>query len=153
MGFERNVVLNAPIEKVWARVVSPDGINHEMRPWLTMSFPRDAGATTTIEDVPLGEQLGRVWLRLFGVVPFDYDHLMIAELEPGAWFREESTMLSMKRWAHERILTSLPDGRTEVRDRIAFEPRVLLRPASFVLARLLPAFFEHRHRKLQRYFG
>ena len=90
MIVERHSVVDAPVERVWARVITPEGINDELRPWMTMSMPQGA-ESLTFDNVPIG----RSWLRLFGVVPFDRDYLTIAELRPGQGFREESTMLSM----------------------------------------------------------
>jgi hypothetical protein len=40
MIVERQIVIHAPAENVWARVVTPEGINDEPRPWMTMSMPR-----------------------------------------------------------------------------------------------------------------
>ena len=97
MIIERQSVVDAPAERVWERVVTPEGVNDELRPWMTMSMPRGA-ESLTVDTVPIGTPIGRAWLRLFGVLPFDYDQLSIAELEPGRRFREESTMLSMRRW-------------------------------------------------------
>jgi hypothetical protein len=74
---------------VWARVVTFAGINDEMLPWMTMSPPRGT-AIMRIDTVEVGEPLGRFWLRLFGVLPLDYDHLTFAELEPGRRFHEKS---------------------------------------------------------------
>ena len=150
MIIERVSVVDGPADRVWARVVTPGGINDEMRPWMTMSIPRKLGPVT-IDTVPVGVPLGRAWLRLFGVVPFDYDALTIAELEPGLRFHEKSTMLSMRRWEHERTVT--PDGadRAVVRDRVTFEPRLsILAP---VLAVIVRSFFAHRHRRLARHFA
>lgn len=95
--IERQSVVAAPAEQVWQRVVTPEGINDELRPWMTMSVPRGAKGMT-VDTVPIGAPIGRAWLRLFGVLPFDYDRLSIAELEPGRRFREDSTMLSMRQW-------------------------------------------------------
>src|ERR1700730_2317313 len=100
MIIERHCMVDAPAEQVWARVVTPEGINDELRPWMTMSMPRGA-ESLTVDNVPIGTPIGRCWMRLFGVLPFDYDLLKIAELQPGRGFREESTMLSMRRWGHE----------------------------------------------------
>ena len=99
--IERRCVVDAAADQVWQRVVTPEGINHEMGPWMTMSMPRGA-ESMTVDNVPIGTPIGRAWLRLFGVLPFDYDYLTITELQPGRSFREESTMLSMSRWQHER---------------------------------------------------
>ncbi|MBD8506702.1 hypothetical protein HT102_09405 [Hoyosella sp. G463] len=145
-------IVDAPIEQVWARVVSPEGINDEMRPWLTMSLPLGT-EHRTIDTVTVGAPLGKAWLRLFGVVPFDFDDLMIAELDPGRRFHEKSTMLSMRRWEHERVLAPAAGGRTLVRDRITLVPRVALRPATRLIGYVLNAFFAHRHRRLQQHFG
>ncbi len=136
---------------VWDRVVTPDGINHEMRPWMTMSLPRHA-AGLTVETIPLGRPVGRAWLRLFGVIPFDFDHLMLVELEHGRRFLERSTMLGMRRWEHERTLTPVGGG-TRVHDRVTFEPRVPIPGLASVLGRVIDAFFRHRQRRLRDHFG
>ena len=103
MIIERHCIIDAPAEQVWERVVTPEGINDELPPWMTMSMPRGA-KDLTVDTVPVGAPVGRCWLRLFGVLPFDYDDLMIAELRPGRGFHEQSTMLSMRLWRHERTL-------------------------------------------------
>ena len=142
----------APIDLVWQRVISPEGINDEMRPWLTMSMPRGAEGLS-IDSVELGLPLGRAWIRLFGLLPIDYDHLSIAALEPGRSFHEKSTMLSMRSWQHERTLTPVTDTVTRVHDRITFEPRMVLRPSAGLFRRAFAAFFAHRHRRLARHFS
>jgi ligand-binding SRPBCC domain-containing protein len=143
--------LPAAMSAIWERVVSPEGINHEMRPWMTMSMPRRA-VGQTVETLPLGRPVGRAWLRLFGVVPFDFDHLTIVELEPGVRFLERSTMLSMRVWEHERTLAPVADG-TRVVDRITFQPRLPIPGLAALLARVIDAFFKHRHRRLQEHFA
>ena len=90
MIVERHSIVDAPPEQVWARVVTPEGINDELRPWMTMSMPRGK-ESLTVGNVPVGRPVGRCWMRLFGVLPFDYDDLTIAELWPGRGFHEEST--------------------------------------------------------------
>src|SRR5689334_10530209 len=107
MIIERQSVIDAPADPVWARVVTPEGINDEVRPWMTMTMPR-AAVGLTVDNVPVGVPIGRAWLRRFGVVPFDYDRLTIAELQPGRSFDERSTMMSMRVWRHQRSVT--PDG-------------------------------------------
>jgi ligand-binding SRPBCC domain-containing protein len=152
MIIERQSIVDAPADQVWVRVVTPEGINDELRPWMTMSMPRGA-ESLTVDNVPIGTPLGRCWMRLFGVLPFDYDRLMIAALEPGRRFDEQSTMLSMRRWRHERSVTPDGDSKAVVHDRITFQLRTPLRPATPVVAVGLRALFGHRHRRLQRHFG
>jgi ligand-binding SRPBCC domain-containing protein len=149
---EQVSVVDAPVEQVWARVVTPDGINDEMRPWMTMSMPRGT-VDLTIDDIEVGVPIGRAWIRLFGLLPIDYDHLSLIALDPGRAFHEKSTMLSMRSWEHERTLTPATEGRTTVHDRVAFEPRFLLRLSAGLFRRILAAFFAHRHRRLARHFG
>jgi len=150
--IERRSMVDAPIAHVWERIVTPDGINDELRPVMTMSLPRGA-ESLNIDDVPIGTPIGRSWLRLFGVLPFDYDHLVITELQPGQSFREDSTMLSMSQWRHERSLK--PDGSTKtvVHDRLTFRLRAGLRFATPVVAAGIGALFSHRHRRLRRHFN
>jgi ligand-binding SRPBCC domain-containing protein len=152
MIVERTSIIDAPVERVWARVVSPAGINDELRPWMTMSVPRGA-ESMTVDTIPIGAPIGRAWLRLFGVLPFDYDRLSIVELDPGRRFLEQSTMLSMRRWQHQRSLTPRDDRSTVVADRITFEPRAVLTPAERLIARGLRALFAHRHARLQRHLA
>jgi ligand-binding SRPBCC domain-containing protein len=86
-------------------------------------------------------------------VPFDYDHLMIAELEPGRRFHEESTMLSMSLWRHERTVTPDGDAHALVHDRVTFRLRVALRIAAPVVTFGIRALFGLRHRRLARHFS
>lgn len=152
MIVERHSAIDAPAARVWERIVTPEGINDELRPWMTMSMPRSA-KNLTVETIPVGRPVGRCWMRLFGVVPFDYDYLTIAELWPGRGFHEESTMLSMRLWRHERTLEPAGDARTVVRDRLTFELRSPLRVLTPVIATGIGALFGHRHRRLARYFN
>ena len=152
MIIERQSVIDAPAEQVWARVITPEGINDEVRPWMTMSMPRGA-ESLTVDNVPVGVPIGRAWLRLFGVLPFDYDRLTIAELKPGHSFDEQSTMMSMRSWRHQRTVAPHGDAKAVVRDRITFQLRAPLRPATPIVAAGLRALFGHRHRRLQRHFG
>ncbi len=140
--------LSAPPEAVWERVMSAEGINAEMRPWLRMTVPRGLG-TLDLERLGPGP-LGRSWILLFGVVPVDYDDLGIERIDPGRGFQERSTMFSQRRWEHERTIDAAPGG-CELTDAIAWEPRPPLPGA--LLRPLFGAFFRHRHRQLCRQFG
>jgi ligand-binding SRPBCC domain-containing protein len=149
-SLEQSSVVAATPEAVWRRVVSPEGIDDELRPWMTMAIP---GGTLDIDAVRPGEPVGRAWLRLFGVVPVDYDDLVVTELEPGRRFLEESSMATMRRWVHERTVEAAPSRGTTVTDRVTFAPRVALVWAGPLLRPVLAALFAHRHRRLRRHFG
>ncbi|MDX1648346.1 MAG: hypothetical protein R3263_00705 [Myxococcota bacterium] len=143
--------LDAPPEAVWRHAVSPEGVNHELGPWLRMTFPAD------VRDLAEGwrpeapaRRLGRCWLLLGGVLPVEYDDLVFAELEPGRRFLERSVLLSQRRWEHERCVGPAPEG-TRLVDRVGFAPRLpLLGP---VHAWVFRAVFRWRHHRLRRRFG
>jgi hypothetical protein len=136
-------------------VVTPEGINDELCPWMRMTVPRRLRGRT-IDDVEPRQRLGRSWLLLFGLIPFDYDDLGLAELGPGHRFLERSTMLSMRSWEHERTVVPVDETACEVTDRVAFELRrpLAIVPGSATATRaLLVRIFAHRHRRLGRHFA
>ncbi len=140
--------LRAEPAAVWERATSPEGINHELGPLLRMTVPRGVESLDLRQLEP--GSLGRSWILLFGVLPFDYDDIALVRIEPERGFLERSTMLSQRLWEHERTLEAGGEG-TVIVDRLAWEPRLplpgrLLRP-------LIAAVFRHRHRQLQRHFG
>jgi hypothetical protein len=141
--------LDAGSDAVWARVIDPAGINDELRPLMRMTIPR--GIADFGLDNPEPGRIGRSWLLLFGLIPFDYDDLNIVRLEPGRSFLERSSMLSMRLWEHERTLTPLDEHRCQITDRVAWEPRPPL-PGAW-LRPLISAVFGHRHKRLRRAMG
>ncbi|MFW0787611.1 hypothetical protein AAFP35_24205 [Gordonia sp. CPCC 206044] len=149
--IRRSVVAARP-DEVWERVVTPEGINDELMPYMRMMLPRRHRGIT-VADVTPGTSLGRVWIFYLGVLPLDWDRMTIAELEPGRGFVEVSSMASMRIWRHERTLTERGTDGTEVIDRLRFTPRLLLRPASPLLEWFIGHLFEHRHRRLAKYFS
>jgi hypothetical protein len=145
-------VIDADAGRVWSRVVTPEGIRDELMPWMTMRMPR-AIEELEIDEVPVGEELGRAWLLLFGFLPFDYDRLVMAEIGPGHRFHERSSMASMRVWEHERTVEPLSGSSARITDRVTFEPRAALRWMTPALGVCIGALFRHRHRRLARYFA
>jgi len=141
--------LNTPPDLVWERVMTPDGINDEMRPWLRMTLPRGVERLDP-ESIEVGAPIGRSWILLFGLLPFDYDEVCLVRLEPGRSFLERSRMLSQRIWEHERTLEPTGGG-CLITDRVSWQPRLGLpgRPLRPAIA----WFFRHRHRRLRRHFG
>ncbi len=150
-SFEVGSRLAAPAAEVWAHATTAAGINEELMPIVRMTVPRGLGGDFGIADVDAPQHVGRSWLLLGGVLPFDYDDIGIEAIGPGFAFRERSTMLSQRRWDHDRSVEPLGEHACVVTDRVRFVPRLP------VLAPLLrPIFrftFRHRHRRLQRRFG
>jgi hypothetical protein len=147
-SFEVSSIVPASVDRVWTRVTTFEGVNDELRPILRMTCPREHRRNDPA-TVPLGRPWFRSWLLLFGVLPFDYDHLRLVAIEPGRGFHEDSTMLTQRRWVHRRQLEA-SDGGTRVTDRVEFEPRLPLMGA--LLRPVLDALFRHRHRRLRAYF-
>jgi ligand-binding SRPBCC domain-containing protein len=141
--------LDASPREVWDWIVTPEGINDELRPFLRMTVPRGIERLDPA-SVELGKPIGRSWILLFGVLPIDRDDVPLVELEEGRRFLERSPMLSMKLWEHERTVEPNGSG-CEITDRIRFQARLGL-PAALPRP-LFRAFFRHRHRRLRRRFG
>jgi hypothetical protein len=114
-----------------------------------MTVPRGAGSLN-LDNIPVGEPVGRSWILLLGLIPVDYDDLMIVSLDPGRGFHERSTMLSNRLWEHERRLEPV-DGGCLISDRLTFEPRLPM-PAGIEVP-VIRAIFRHRHKRLRRHFG
>lgn len=141
--------LAAPRGLVWERIITMEGVNDELAPLVRMTYPESV-AELTPGTVPIGRRIFRSWLLLFGVLPFDYDDLVLLRVDAERGFLERSSMLSQRVWEHERTLEDAPGG-CVVTDRIRYEPRVAgLGPA---LRPVLRRFFGHRHRRLRRRFG
>jgi ligand-binding SRPBCC domain-containing protein len=143
--FTLRLWLPAPPEVVWARVTTPAGINDELLPWISMSLP----AATLPAGASANLAVGRCWLRLFGVLPVEYDDLFIARLVPFA-FDERSSMLTQRHWLHRRRVRAA-NGGTELVDRIGFVPR--LPWLASVYRPLIVTVFRWRHARLRRHFS
>ncbi|MET3860656.1 hypothetical protein ABIE38_001578 [Dietzia sp. 2505] len=141
----RSSVVPAPRAQVWARVVTAEGVADEFGPLLTMRFPA-ALVGATIADVPLGRPVGRAWILLGGVIPVEYDDLVLVDLEAPRYFHERSSLGACRVWEHRRELDALSDGSTRVTDTLRAEPRgVLPGPVVRMVVSLL---FRHRHNRL-----
>ena len=148
-SFEIASRLEANADEVWDRATTPEGINDELRPLMRMTVP--AGFTSLEPDrIELGEPIGRSWVLLGGVLPFDYDDITLVELEPGRRFVERGRMLSQRMWQHVRSVEPV-DGGSVIRDAVAWEPKLPV--SGRALRPLFATIFRHRHRRLRRHFG
>jgi ligand-binding SRPBCC domain-containing protein len=139
--------LGSPPDRVWRWITSLEGISRELAPLMRMTTPPGVTAITDLQ-VRLGTPLFRSWILLFGVLPIDRSDLTLLELEPGQGFLEQSPMLSMRMWRHERRLAPRGDG-TLLTDRLTFQPRF----AAFAIRWLIRTVFTHRHRVLRKHLG
>jgi len=132
--------------ELWNWSTSVRGVDAEMGPVLKLDFPK--GMTGVPQDRgSLGKPLGNCKFLLFGIVPVDLSRLTFVEMEPGRRFVEQSPLLSMKSWRHERLIDPAADG-TRVVDTLEFTPRFAPRVVKWFISK----FFEHRHAVLQRTF-
>ena len=139
-----------PARRLWADATDFAGINDELWPVLRMTTP-DGVSRLDPAQIVLGRRLFRSRLLLLGVVPVEYDDLVITEIEAGRRFLERSSMLTSRVWQHERTIEAIGDGRCTLTDRVGFVPRLAaLRP---VIAGLVPLLFRHRHRRLARRYA
>jgi ligand-binding SRPBCC domain-containing protein len=148
---ERASTLRASASEVWRHATSIAGVNAEMGPWLRMTAPPDV-RDLSLDDprVVLGEALFASRVLLLGVVPVDRMRVTLVELERGRRFVEQSPMLGIPYWRHERTVDELAGG-CRIRDHLTFEPPIAV--AGPVFRGLIDAFFAHRHRRLAQLFG
>jgi ligand-binding SRPBCC domain-containing protein len=139
--------LSASPERVWDWMTSVRGVQTELWPIMKMTAPKSVAKMTDV-PVELGRPLFRSWVFLFGLLPIDRSDLTLVSLDAGSGFVEESPMLSMKLWRHERRISRRGD-KTVVSDTLTFEPR-FARP---LVEWLIRKTFEHRHRVLQKELG
>jgi ligand-binding SRPBCC domain-containing protein len=139
---------------VWRHATTAAGINAEFGPWMRMTVPRRL-RNTSLDEVELGVRVCRSWVLVLGVVPFEYDDLVIVERGPGLRFLERSSTLVAQTWEHERTVAPTDHG-CRLTDRVSLEPRraVARLPGSDVMVRrVVEAIFAHRHRRLAARFG
>lgn len=150
-SFEVSSRLGAPAAEVWTFATSAAGVNAELMPIVRMTVPRGLGRDFDVAAVAAPQRLGRSWLLLGGLIPFDWDDIGIERVGPGFAFSERSTMLSQRAWHHDRSVEPLGEHACTVTDRIRFVPRL---PALAPLLRpVLQLTFRHRHRRLRRRYG
>lgn len=146
--------LRASAADLWRHSTSVEGISYELAPWLRMTVPRGLDAEAFVST--LGERttepvhLGRSYILLLGIIPVDWDDLVIEEIDPGRRFLERSKLLSMRRWQHERIIVP-HDAGARLTDRLEGDPRALV--PGRIAERVVATIFKHRHARLVARFG
>jgi len=144
--FESRIPRSAA--ELWRWSTSARGVQAEMAPLLKMTFP-DGMQRIPQDQESLGRPLGNCRFLLFGLVPVDLSRLTFVEMEPGRRFVEQSPLLSMKSWRHERVIEPLDGGDgARVVDTLEFTPRA----ARGIVAWFVSRFFAHRHAMLRRQF-
>ncbi|GAA2069427.1 hypothetical protein GCM10009801_19070 [Streptomyces albiaxialis] len=140
--------------QVWRGATEVDGINAELSPVMRMTLPKSMRGlgTPSLAKVPLEQPLGRSWILLGRLLPYDYDDVMITEREEGRRFLEVSRMSSARAWIHERVIDG-KDGGTVLSDRLTYVLTARMRPMAPVYRRTVQQLFAHRHRRVARRFA
>ena len=122
-------------------------LRREMMPILSMTHPSGLHSIEDLAVIP-GRRLFRSVLLLAGFFPFDFSDLTLVEISHGKRLVEESPMLSMRKWRHEREILDHPSqpGLLVLRDTLTFAPRI----PRFIANWFVSAFFRHRHSVLRR---
>ncbi|GHB57106.1 hypothetical protein GCM10010377_55200 [Streptomyces viridiviolaceus] len=139
-------------QELWTNVTSMSGVNLELLPYMRMTLPRELRRDPSIRQVPLGSSLGKSWIFLGGLLPIDFDDIVIAEREEGRRFLERSTTSCTKVWQHERIIDEIPGG-ARLTDRLSYLLRPHMRPVRAPFRRAMGGLFTHRHRKVQQHYA
>jgi hypothetical protein len=121
---------------------------------MRMTVPRRL-RHTSLDEVELGVRVCRSWVLVLGVVPFEYDDLVIVERGPGLRFLERSSTLVARTWQHERMVVPAGSG-CRLTDRVSLDPRpatARVPGSAAMVRRVVEAIFTHRHRRLAARFG
>jgi hypothetical protein len=125
-------------------VTIPAGVNAELGPWVSMTFPPEA--LVGLSAAPVREPLFVSWLLFLCVIPFDRHVFVLAEVGE-RHFVEESHSVLQKLWRHERRIEPAGEGGCTVRDVVTVAPRLaFVRPMARPIVR---ALFRHRHNRLR----
>ncbi len=137
--------VECPARELWPIVTSAAGVNAELKPLITMTFPPSG---FDFASAPLSQPLFTSWILLFGFLPFDRHTFLLKEIGP-LHFVETSHTLLQKLWRHERYLTAQGD-RTDVRDVVTVAPRLsIMQPLTDCI---VATIFRHRHKRLARLY-
>jgi len=141
--------LVAPPAEIWPRIASAEGINNELMPIASLTFPAGWGGLDA-DSLTRGEELFGSTLKLFGILPIDRHDFSFMRVTRERGFLEYSSSRMNRDWIHERTLAPL-EGGTEIVDRVFYRSRL---PGFDRLSLPLLRFvFRHRHRKLRGFFG
>ncbi len=134
-----------PVKEVWPIVTSAEGVNAELKPLVSMTFPTEG---FDFSAAPIDQPLFNSWILLFGFLPIDRHTFVLHEVGQ-THFIETSHTLLQKGWRHERYLTAQGDS-TDVRDVVTVTPRLAFMAP--LINRIVAAIFRHRHKQLAKLY-
>ena len=147
-SFKIESRVNADIERLYADLLTMDGVNYELMPVVKMTTP-SKWASKHLKLWPVGTELFSSVILLFGVIPVDLHRFKLSEVNESG-FKERSSSLTHKEWNHNRTIKS--SGSTcIVTDELEFIPKLGF--LGGVLVPVYTAIFKHRHIRLEAKYG
>ena len=148
LSFEST--LRCTRSELWNWITDLRCLGREMMPFLKMTAPPGVRRLTDVQVTP-GRPLFKSWIFYFGFLPLDYSHITLLSVTPEQGFVEQSPMLSMRSWRHEREILAHPNdpGLVILRDTLTFEPRAFPGLSAWFVRKI----FTHRHAVLRREMG
>lgn len=147
-SFEIVSVLEVKADRLAKDVLTMEGVNYELSPWLQMSAPEE-WQTKPIKHWPINREIFKSWIRLFGFIPVDLHVFKLIETSEKG-IKECSSSIINKYWKHDRTILKL-DAVSTVRDSLEFHPRLYF--LRFILKPLYKSVFIHRHYRLKQKYG
>jgi ligand-binding SRPBCC domain-containing protein len=129
-----------PLDAVWARKTSAEGLATEFPLWLPFSIGDEAGLKRAFDrGEPCETQAKLGWL-----LPWP---LRLESVAPGRSYKDSSVNALYTRFEHEHLFEETPEGCRYI-DAVTFTPAL---PAAKLQAILTQRFFQRCHREIARH--
>jgi len=146
--FEIESNLSEVPEKLYVELLSINGVNRELAPYINMSAPKQ-WRTKPISEWPVGERLFNSRVTLFGLIPIDSHSFKFSDVSESG-FSETSKTFMHKEWNHTRSIVKSGAG-SKVKDLVDYKSK--LRFMGYFLKPFFRVIFKHRHHKLKAIYG
>ena len=141
--LELEVTLPISATQLSNDLLSMDGVNAELWPYLKMTTPKDFCANP-IDQWPINKNIFTSKVLLLGVLVFDIHQFKFKSVSKMG-FNESSQSLLNSVWCHDRSLKK-HDSHTIVRDVVHYQCRFNL--LGWLLKPVYKMLFKHRHKRL-----
>jgi len=146
--FEIATHLSVEPVKLYRELLTINGVNRELAPYINMSAPKQWRAKQ-ISEWPVGAFFFNSRVTLFGLIPIDSHRFKFSEVSESG-FSESSKTLMNKEWNHTRSIVAAGSG-SKVKDLIEYKSKLSI--VGIILMPVFKAIFKHRHKKLKAKYG
>lgn len=143
-SFELEVSLPVDANALSEALLTMNGVNFELGPWLRMSAPAEWG-TKPIYEWPTQAPIFTSRIFFLGFIPIDLHRFRFISVGTSG-FEESSSALLNRVWAHQRSIQPYAEG-SKVIDQVSYEPKSKL--LGRILKPIYRATFAHRHKRLK----